>query len=173
MHERLFCLTRERERKGETNSRTKYTGKTKNRRDSWDTMMWLCTEQRWKEKRTENAMPDWIRNCCYPSTIILFFVLRFVFAFIAEFTFFLLYTHVCGFIFLLVSFCALHIAFMPWTMSSLLFHFCVGFVSHAYYSYPLCQFLFMLLINFWMLILSLLWMSEWFNTILWAMTYET
>lgn len=150
----------------------------KNRRDSWDTMMWLCTEKRWKEKRTQNAMPDWIRNCCYPSTIILFFVLRFVFAFKAEFT-------------------------KKKNFSSPLYsrirvrvHFFASLIlcsSHCFYAMDDVISLVSLLR--WICITRILFISimsifvyvthkflnayaelvycEWFNTILWAMTYET
>lgn len=37
-------------------------------------MMWLCTHSKKKQLRrkthTQISMPDWVHNCCYPSTII-------------------------------------------------------------------------------------------------------
>lgn len=77
-NQREWQKRRERERQ---RGRKRKRAKDRERETNWKstqfmrhTMMWLCTHSKKKQLRrkthTQISMPDWVHNCCYPSTII-------------------------------------------------------------------------------------------------------
>lgn len=91
------------------------------------TMMWLCTEEKTNNKirrktHTQNSMPDWVHNCCYPSTIISFCYVRVrskAFFFSLFFSiFFSLVDVIFYFYFFYFQILCSSFTFIPWTMLS-------------------------------------------------------
>lgn len=134
-----------------------HIGETENRRDSWDIMMWLCTNRKRKEKNAHKI------QCLTESIIAVTHQLLFRFVpcvlvrsatFFFQLSMFVLLLLMLFILFATVSFYALHLLLYRGRCQRFLSHFLSMTLCRTrilFIQYSSCHFLFVLLINCWML----------------------